>query len=279
VGSALEKGLDLRRTGRLRFRELFPGASLVPDGPLFPSACGPRLRGVLDRAGWARWSVLLDQRAGDVAALANVGKRALIELIAMCFQRSVEGVAEAWASEPGTGDLAVVLRHERGDNPQPLLEALLEQWSGDGPASVRDAAGRLIEANAPWVFAETVTSLLGSIGDERSRRLFVAWSLRPDGRPLEQLARQGGTSGQALRRAESCVREALTAGPAHLRWLVGAAGRRLGTVATGTVVFDTLARLGASEPEAGELVLWLAGPYRPVKGCDGWLARDRSFTR
>jgi hypothetical protein len=278
--AALGKGLDVERIGPRRLRNLVPGAMIVPDGLLAPDACGTRLRGILDRAGWDRWSVLLERRVSEIAGLNNMGVRTVAELVGMCFERSVEGVVEGWASDSRAADLAVLLHHERGRGTQPLLEALLEQWSGDGPASVKAATDRILREHAPWALdtAEAVNTMLGAAGDERSRRLFDAASLHHDDRSCEQLAREEGVSGQRLgrivRQAESRVREALAASPGPLPWLVSTAGRRLGAVTTEVVANAALARLGVSESPAAELVLWLAGPYHRVPGCPGWLATD-----
>lgn len=277
---ALGSGWDLEAIGPRRLRDLVPGAVAVLDGPLEPDACGPRLRGVLDRAGWDRWSVLLDQRVSDVAACANVGPKTMAELVGMCVERSIEGVVKASASDPGGGELEVLLCHERRCAAQPLLEALMEQWGSDGPPSVRVAADRLLRQAAPWAleFGPALASLVAATGDERSRRVFEAASLQPGDRSLVALAREEGLSdqrlGQILHRAGRRVREALAASPAPLRWLVSTVRSRLGAVTTEVLATETLARLDVFGTPAAELVLWLAGPYHPVPACPGWLSTD-----
>jgi len=280
LAAAFRTRVDLARIATLRLRQLAPGAALVADGPFAPDECDPRLRGAVDRAGWDRWSVLLDQRVSSVAALPNVGPKAISELVEMCVQRSVDGLIEAWASDRRAGDLGALLRHERGRSAQPLSEALLEQWSGDGSASVREAAGHLLRQHAPWAVdpKPALMRLLTTAGDDRSQRLFTAACLCPDGKSFEQLAREETVSsqrvGQIVHNAAKRVREALAASPGPLPWFVSTVQSRLGSVTTDALVTDALGRLGVDGPPAAELLCWLAGPYRPVPACAGWLAVD-----
>jgi len=106
VRGAVEVALsavDVTLMGTRRLRELAPGAALVTDGPVAPDACGPRLRGILDRAGWDHWSLLLGQRVSDVAGLVNVGPKAVAELVGMCVERSVDGVGRGVGVGPARG--------------------------------------------------------------------------------------------------------------------------------------------------------------------------------
>lgn len=173
--------------------------------------------------------------------------------------------------------MATLLEHERGETAQPLLEALLDARSGDGPAAVREAADRLLRRQAPWALevAAGAAVLVAAAGDDRSVRLFRSWALG-GGESLEDLARKEGVSGQRIgqivQRAGSRVRTALAGAPAPWPWLVEAARRRLGTVTTRDRLEATMADLGACSPPSAELLAWLAGPYRPVRRRPEWLA-------
>ena len=77
-------------------------------------------------------------------------------------------------------------------------------------------------------------------------------------------------------RAEGRVRAAASAAPQDTRALVGAVRGWLGSVVPVDVADDLARRLGAGSAQTriGGLLLWLAGPYLPVPGRDGWLALD-----
>ena len=175
-------------------------------------------------------------------------------------------------------DLRAVLLYERDRPDQALTEALLAKRSALEPSPVRDAADRLLRLHAPWVLdlAGAAEALIGAAGDERSRRLFVARSLRPDGPSPGDLAGQEGVSAERIRQivqsAGRRVRDALTATPGPLQWAVRTMRDRLGSVTTGEGLAATLAILGASTEPAVELVPWLAGPYLPVPRRPGWMA-------
>jgi hypothetical protein len=176
-------------------------------------------------------------------------------------------------------DLTVLLRYEEGGRTQPLLEALLELRSGDGPSRVREAADRLVRERAPGALDvdASVSALLHAAGDDRTRALFAAWSSWRAPRPLQQLAAELGISGQRagqiVHRGDSRIRAVLASSTGPVPWLVSTLRRRLGPVTTESQVGAALARLGLSEP-AADLVVWLAGPYRPVPSRPAWLAVD-----
>lgn len=274
----------LRTIGSWQLRELLPGAVLVPDGCIGVDEISPRLRAILERARWTRWSVLLEQRLSNVIDLPNVGIRTLVELIGVCFERSIDGAIESWVSNHDAGDLVVMLRHERGRSTQPLVEALLEQWSGDGPTLVREAAGRLLKECAPWALEvePTLRALIEGLGDERSRSLFIRLSLTRARRPaLDELATEMAISTTRVReirdRAEVRARNVLAASTPPLRFLVATLRHRLGALTTNDGVHATLERLGAARSLAGDLLLWLAGPYLEVPDRPGWLAVNPKF--
>ncbi len=177
-------------------------------------------------------------------------------------------------------ELEVLLRHERASQKPRVLEALLEHRSAGGPDAVRVAADRLLREHARWALdlAKPAALLVEAAGRERDQRLFISWSLHPDGRTFDDLAKQEGMCRQnvngLVRRAESRVRAALETSPAPLPWVVATLRCRLGTAATEDQVAVELARLAAGKPPVGELITWLAGPYSPVPGRPGWVATE-----
>jgi hypothetical protein len=188
---------------------------------------------------------------------------------------------ERESPRPG-GELAFILQNEREGSSAPLLEALLELRSGDGPSALRDASDRLVRKNAPWALdlAALAHELIKSAGTERDQRLFLAWSLNPEPVPLVELAAREGVRRRhvhkLVRRSESRIRGALATAPAPLPWLVSALRSRLGAVAPAEQVGAELDRLGAGEPPAAALLAWLAGPYLPLKERPAWLSSTKA---
>lgn len=172
----------------------------------------------------------------------------------------------------------VLLRYERDRPVQRLTEALLEARSGEHPSPLRDAADRLLRGHAPWALdlTDAALALIEAAGDERSRRLFVAWSLRPDGRSQGDLAAEERVSAQRVAQivqsAGRRVRDTLARSPGPLCWTVRALRDRLGAVTTEDALAKALANLGAGGEPTAELLRWLAGPYLAVPRRPGWLA-------
>ncbi len=172
----------------------------------------------------------------------------------------------------------MLLRHEREGNSSRILEALLEHRGAGAPEPVRVAAERLLREHARWALdlAKPAAALVHAAGGERDQRLFLSWSLHPDGRTFDDLGRQEGVArrhvNKLVRRAESRVRAALRTAPAPLPWAVSTLRTRLGAATTMDDVVTELAKLGAARSPEAELVAWLAGPYLPVPGHPGWVS-------
>jgi hypothetical protein len=278
--AALALGWDARVLDGRRLGDLAPGARHLPDEQLVPDCWGARLYSALNRAGYRRWSVLLDRHVSDIGSLVNVGPLALARVLAMCFERSLAGLAAA-AGAPPLDEFTFLLDAERLCRSQPLVETLLELRSGCGPPAVRDAADRLLRRSAPWSLdcEATLSALLDAPGDDRSRRLFARLSLVREDRPtIEQLATELGIGTERVRqlrhRAEARVRAALVASPAPVPWVVSAVRRRLGAVTTQEQAQALLAGHGIGGRQNTDLVFWLAGPYQTAPGRPGWLATD-----
>ncbi len=189
-----------------------------------------------------------------------------------------EGLGRASEMINDGADLGLLLRCERSQAAQPLTEALLDKSSNGDGRDVQSAARRLLRRHAPYALdlAAPAAALIRKAGDERSRRLFVGWCLRPDGRSQAQLGCEEGVSasrvGQIVQSAERQVRAALIESPAPLPWAVRSLRRQLGGVTTGEQLSRALAGLGARKSPAAELLPWLAGPYCAVPRHAGWLA-------
>ncbi len=189
-----------------------------------------------------------------------------------------EGLGRASEMINDGADLGLLLRCERSQAAQPLTEALLDKSSNGDGRDIQSAARRLLRRHAPYALdlAAPAAALIRKAGDERSRRLFVGWCLRPDGRSQAQLGCEEGVSasrvGQIVQSAERQVRAALIESPAPLPWAVRSFRRQLGAVTTGEQLSRALAGLGARKSPAAELLPWLAGPYCAVPRHAGWLA-------
>src|SRR5205807_2076509 len=77
---------------------------------------------------------------------------------------------------------------------------------------------------------------------------------------------------QIRARAEQRVRSVAANAPAPFQALVTSIPRWLGAIVPFDAADDLARRLGAgsASTDVGGLLLWLAGPYQPVRGRGGW---------
>lgn len=285
VEQALVAGWDYDRWSSRTLGELAPVRHPGTADVMSPGCCSARLHGALDRAGFCRWSALTALTVSELLSLTNLGPKALAEVVAMCVERSLAGVAMAQGA-PGTTDLGALLQFEHSGGNQPVVEALLDHWAGNGgePGIVREAATRLLTANVPWAVdtAGALEGILGLITADRDRAVFLAGSLQTERLSLAKLAAEFGVSstriGQVRDRAEATVRAAMAESSAPLPWLVRSVRARLGSLTTTEDAAAVLAAHGVS-PDASphpvaELLAWLAGPYLGVPHRPGWIATD-----
>ena len=189
-----------------------------------------------------------------------------------------EGPAGAPRARGLGADLTLLLDDERGRPAQPLLEALLDKRSEGESSAIRAAADRLLRRHAPGAvdLAPAADALIQRAGDERSRRLFVAFCLERDGRSQGQLGAREGISatrvGQIIQGAEHRVRAALAASTGSLPWAVRSFRRQAGGVMSDGRRAAVLVRVGAGQGAAAQLLPWLAGPYIPLPDRPGWSA-------
>ena len=282
VGAVADDGA-LLRLADATLADLAPGMSLLPDAQLGPHLCDARLLNLLVRQGVSRWSMLVGLRVGELRAWPGASTRAVAEIVGLAFERSLVGLAST-QQEAGLAaavDLAILLDHEQAGSRQPLLDALAG-LSGEGqPEVVRRAAVRLLRTVPVAGHAEVLSDILAAAGGPRDLDVFVERTLTLRNRPtIDELAGRLGVSAERVRqiraRAEERVRASTAAAPEHVCALIGAVRGWLGRVVTVDVPDDMVRRLGAGSihTRTGGLLLWLAGPYLPVPGRDGWLALD-----
>ena len=177
-------------------------------------------------------------------------------------------------------DLEALLEHEREAPDRHFLDALLSYRSW-GNAEVRTAAAHIVERYAQWAvdLEPGAAFLLGAVASVHQAEVLVAWLEAQGAESFESIGRQRGVTGQAVRtsvgRAARRVRAALDTAPPPWPWLVADLRRCLGAVTTEELLADALQRFGsACDTVPGLMAAWLAGPYKPVPGRPGWLARD-----
>ncbi len=284
VRAAHDDGV-LQRMADATLAHLAPGTSLLADDHIGAHECNSRLFNLLERQQVRRWSTLLGLRVGDVRSWPQAHALTAAEIVGLAFERGLLGLAGAHHDATALAaavDLAILLDHEQGAPRQPLLDALAALSGEDQPGEVRRAATRLLRSvpNAgghPHVLAD----ILGVAGDPRDVEVFAECTLRLQHRlTLEDAAKRVGLSPERVRqlrlRAEGRVRAAAAAAPDDTRALVGAVRGWLGSLVPLEVAEDLARRLGAGSAHTriGGLLLWLAGPYQPVAGRDGWLALE-----
>jgi hypothetical protein len=181
-------------------------------------------------------------------------------------------------------DLGLLLAQEQASGRWPLLEALLDHRSGDGPDPERSAAARILEQCASWGLdlSEGAATLLGAAGRDPSPEVFSTWVASRGRRSFQSIAEETGLShqwvGRIVRRGGPKVRRALVGAPAPWPWVVSTLRARLGPITTEGDLADALGRLGV-DPASTEAALggWLAGPYEDVPGHPGWLAIEATL--
>ena len=288
----IEKGLvpsALAQLRTLRLADVVPLIGARRDGPL-NAGCSARLRELLAREEATTWDQLGARTVGDIARWRGMGPLLLAGLVGAAMDAAMAtGSAPAEAAdkatheqEPDVAALALLLRHDKASGGE-LRRALEAQASGDGPADVRAAATRLLAAadQAGDPNLALLDQIWKAAGSHRDRAVLAHRALRLEARPSAKelaaaLALSESRINRVLARAEERARHAADGAGSALGPLVGNLGARLGAACRLTAVDDALAMLGLpsrSDPRAC-LLVWLAGPYVPVKDHAGWLATD-----
>ena len=182
-------------------------------------------------------------------------------------------------ANPTMDDLSTVLAHDAAMGGE--LRRLLENLCSAGPLDVGGAAGRVLAAVAagPDRRLAFFDEALAACGDERDRGVFEN-AVLPLGPPVTrpELAVALGIGVDRVRRlaarAAQRVGSALDHAPSAVRQLTTTVSERLGAAVPRTAVHEALASLGlpALPDSRSRLLLWMAGPYRPVDGHPGWVA-------
>lgn len=281
--AAVAEGGVLDRIADRSLAVLAPGASLLVDAEIGAHEGSLRLLNLLARQHVHRWSTLLGLRVEDVRRWSQTDTGTTAEIVGLAFARGLAGLVASRQDAKAAGaalDVAVLLEHEQTASSQPLLDALTALAGEGAPDGVRGAATRLLTmVPGARSHADVLTRILGAAGDARDVEVFAERNLQLRHRAtLEETAQRIGLSAERVRqlrrRAEGRVRAAAATAPGDSRALVGEVRRWLGTAVPTDVADGVARRLGAgsAHTRVGGLLLWLAGPYQPVPGRDGWLA-------
>lgn len=291
--AVIEKGLGpeaLAALRPLRLSDVVPPISICEGGPA-ATGCPVRLRELLRRQGPTTWAELGALTLAEMATWTNVGPSTLAGLVGAAVE-AASGPGSAGAPdgpvpapEPEPAALARLLRHEKaggGGGGAALRRALEAHAEGDGPAKVRAAAASLLAAadRAADPHLAPLDRVWEAAGDHRDRGVLFHRALRLERRlSAKELAQALGLSDnrvfQIQTRAEQRAR-ACAGGEKALETLAVDLRGLLGSVCRLAAVDDALAALGLParvDPRAA-LLVWLAGPYLPVAGQAGWVAKD-----
>lgn len=302
VGSTIAEGLTwdvLVHLAPRSFDAVFPAIAGRPGG-LAAQRVPARLLAVLERQGAATWTGLGVCTVGDVCGWSGIGPAAAAALVCAVIDAGIGFLAEdadgrddgkpmtgsGTVADPA-GDFAVLLAYERGRDPEKgqLYSAIRNFSDPSAPAPVRAAAQRLLDslaaADPPATALGAADRVLGLLGDVRDRVVFEQVVLRLDDPPTPAglAAELGISSGRvrdlrrrALERATAALRDGATALLATAEVLAA----ELGSVVPRHALESLLGSRGLPPlPDPRSLlVLWLAGPYRPVRCHPGWLATD-----
>jgi hypothetical protein len=220
-------------------------------------------------------------------------------MLGMAFERSLAGLTARQADGPAGAhrdDFAVLIAYDDRSGAGSLRHALTHLTGEAHPEPVRRAADRLLRsgespedapADSPTTLEGVLDELVEAAGSARDQAVFVALELSVIDRPtIDQLSRKLGLSPERIRqlrvRAADRVLAAVAEAPEAVRRLAAELRDRVGAAAPAQAVAPALAEVaGELRTTTGELLSWLAGPYRPVRACDGWLAiePDRLVTQ
>jgi hypothetical protein len=291
VELAAEPDEVLAALGGIPLADLVPGAPLLPDNSIDAARCPSRLLTPLRRHDLLRWSSILGLRLADVLKWRGVGTRGAAQLLGLSFERSLVGLVEGRADKAAGeawSDLALLVDYEDRSGSGALRGALAHLAGDACPEPVRRSAERLLrhcdghdaaQAGGSAAVGEVLDELLEAAGSARDQAVFSARELSVTDRPtIEQLARRFRLSTERIRqlraRAANRVLAAAAEAPEWVQDLTAGLRDRLGAAAPARDVTTVLAQMGCCLPAAAheQLVLWLAGPYRPVRAGEGWLA-------
>ena len=270
-----------------RLRDVIPALVNAPGGPA-AGHCSVRLLAALERDGASTWAVLGERTLAEISELTNVGPKALVALLECALAAVIQcgGDTSGRATTP-SNDLAALLAYERESGSTTLRDALAQLAKGQNPSAIRAAAARLTasrgdKGNSP---ADRVVSVLdralAATGDARDRVVFERLVLQlggaPTGASVTRVLDVGNQRVRQLRdRATERMRAAMAASGEDglLRAVVDCVKEGLGVaapVAAADLLLESL-ELPSTTDTRSLLLLWWAGPYRPVTEHPGWIA-------
>ncbi|MEX2658383.1 MAG: hypothetical protein WD232_01705 [Acidimicrobiales bacterium] len=300
--SAVEAGLGdaaLVELGGMRLGEVVPVIrTLAGDVAARPTPV--RLQSLLERNGASTWAVLAERTLGEIASWAGMGHKGLARLVGLALDAGIDGSTGAVWAQPGSSartstpgpavsptaadDLSLLLARGAGG----AVRSALEGCTGEDQAEeVRSAATRLLARfeRVRHPILAVLDQALAAVGDTRDLGVLYHCVLRLEGRSsLAQVATALGVGTERVRQIRARAAERLDAalgapgapGGAGLDHLARDLAERLGAAAPIAAVDEVLTSSGlpALPDTRSLLALWLAGPYHPVKGHQGWVATD-----
>lgn len=281
------------------FAEIVPAMARL-DAELSDGPLPARVADLAEREGCTRWRDLALSPAA-IQGWKGAGPGAVVALLGAAMTAIVdagEGITGEDSARSATQadptdlirDLELVLHNPAGTKVRTALEKLA---SAEGarrapvPEDVANAARRLIALPAPQPPADPrlvcLDGLLAAGGELRDRAVFAHLDLSLETVPsAHDLAAAIGVGPERIRQLRSRCRAAIRAAfddlPADdpVRTTVADLGQRLGAAVPLDVIDPILDELGLPPGHdlRAQLVVHLAGPYRPVKDHPGWVATD-----
>ena len=295
VRLAVEKGLGPAALAALRAQALSDVVPLIKtcdEGPIIAGA-PVRVRELLRRQGITSWADLAGVTLNEMAEWTNVGPATLAVVVGAAVEAALASSTPSAAdghepeppslADPASRALALLVHHERDAGGDLLRRALEAHANGNGPPEVRAAAACLLRAAdlASSPLMVDLDMVWEAAGDHRDRSVLAYRVLRLDRRlSTKALGHALGISDQRVQqiqaRAEQRARDAAAGPGAGVRVLAADLGARLGPACRLTAIDGALADLGLPphDDARSAVLVWLAGPYTPVKGHDGWVATD-----
>ena len=264
--------------------QLVPAIVAHPGG-LATHGDAIRLHKAANWHGGSTWAALSSLTLGEINDWTNVGPGS-VHLLVCCALRDAAQMVGAGAPLLRTPtELALLLAY---DDSGALCQALARLGGEGHPPQIRAAASQLL-GNSPKLadFQGVDRTLLGSLDNVfatiRDRRALACFEHQTLGftrvtypQMAEVLSLSLNRVGQLRGRAEVAIDAALDSAPPCVFEVTLQLNERLGRAAPRRAVDTALADLGLppSHDTRSQLLLWRAGPYRPLKDDSSWLATD-----
>ena len=264
--------------------QLVPAIAAHPGG-LATHSNAIRLHNAANRYGGSTWAALSSLTFGEINDWANVGPGSVHLLVGCALHDAAQLVADGQPLPRTPTELALLLVY---DTSGVLRETLAQLAAEPHPPEIRSAASKLL-GNSPEAaelrlvdraLLASLDRVFAAVGDRRGLTSFEHQTLAFKRATYPQMALALSLSmnrvSQLRNRAELTINSALDAAPRHVFEVTLQLNERLGRAAPTTAVDAALADLGLppSHDTRSQLLLWRAGPYRPLKDDPAWLATD-----